>query len=94
MAEQLNLSAPIVPPAITNYRVMVLELNWKAAYIGIGLEGPNGEPFRHSYTGATATTLMTALNKANLTSNSLHRCVIQRLIDDGVIAGTISGSPD
>lgn len=94
MAEQLNLTTPIVPPTITNYRVVLLELNWKAAFIGIGLEGPNGEPLRHSYTGATATNFMIALNKANLSTTSLQKRILTQLLADGVLVGSVSGTPD
>jgi hypothetical protein len=37
---------------------------------------------------------MAALNKADLSSNSLQKRVLQKLIDDGVIPGTVSGAPD
>lgn len=92
MAEILTITSP--PPQQTTWRVNELYLNWGAQSIQIGLIGTNGEAKHHSYSEATATSLMNALNKANLTSNSLHKRVIQRLIDDGMLAGTISGSPD
>lgn len=42
-----------------------------------------------------ASSLITSLNKANLTNNSLHRRAIQLGIDDGVLpSGTIGGNPD
>lgn len=94
MAEQLNLTTPIVPPTITNYRVVLLELNWKSAFIGIGMEGPNGETFRYSYSGVTATNLMIALNKANLSTTSLQKRILNQLLADGVVVGTVSGTPD
>ena len=94
MAELLTLAVPVVPPSITTYRVVYLAFDWLNPSITIGLTGANGERFNHSYSGPTATTLMVALNKANLSTISLHRRVIERLVADGVLAGTISGSPD
>lgn len=92
--EIITLATPVTTPSITTWRVSSLLLDWDAAVIAISLRGSGGERLSHTYAGAQATSLMTALNKANLTSNSLHKRVIQRLIDDGMLAGTISGSPD
>lgn len=94
MAELVTLTAPIVPPTLTTYRVVMLAMDWDAATITIRLKGTNGETKTCGYQGATATTLMTSLNKANLTANSLQRRVLAQLITDGEIAGAISGSPD
>lgn len=94
MAEIITLSSPIVPPTLTTYRVGMLTLDWDAASITIRLQGTNGEVTTQGYSGATATTLMNQLNVANLSATSLHKRVIQRLVSDGKIAGTISGSPD
>jgi hypothetical protein len=92
MAETLTITTP--PPQQTTWRVNELHFNWSAASIQIGLIGTNGEAKHHSYSGATATTLMNTLNKADLSNNSLHKRTLNRLITDGVIAGTIAGSPD
>jgi hypothetical protein len=94
MPEQLDLTNPIAPPPITHYRVVLLELNWELPRIVIGLQGPNREESRHTYVDATALALMRALNKANLSTTSLQKRVIQQLVADGKLAGTISGSPD
>lgn len=94
MAEQLDLTAPVVPPSITNYKVRYLELNWDAATIVVGLKGTNGESFRHAYSGTTATTLMNSLNTLNMSTTSLQKRILNRLVTDGVLAGTVSGSPD
>lgn len=94
MAELITLTTPIVPPSVTTYRVTYLAFDWDNPSITIGLRGTNGERLNHSYSSSNATAMMTQLNKANLTSNSLHRRVISQLVSDGVLAGTISGSPD
>ena len=93
-AEQLDLATPVTTPDLTAWQVSRLDLDWTGARIVITLRGPNREQKRHDYSGAAATTLMTALNKANLTTNSLHKRILNRLVADGVIAGTISGVPD
>lgn len=92
--ELITLTTPVTTPSITTWRVSSLLLDWDAAVIAITLRGSGGERLSHTYTGANATAQMTALNKVNLTSNSLHKRIIQRLIDDGMLSGTISGSPD
>lgn len=94
MPEIITLTVPIVPPSVTTYRVVYLAFDWSNPSITIGLHGPNSERVNHSYSGATATTLMNQLNTANLSVTSLHRRVIQRLVSDGVLAGVISGTPD
>lgn len=87
--EQLDLTTPV-----TWYRVSRLSMDWPAQHIWIRLAGPNGEDLAHTYVGAQATALMTALNKANLSTKSLHKRIIEQLVADGVLAGTISGSPE
>lgn len=92
--EQLNLSAAETRPTNPNYKIERLTLDWPAATILIQLKGANGEAKSFTYTGAIATTFLTALNKANLTANSLHKRILDRLIADGLLAGSTAGSPD
>ena len=94
MAEQLDLTTPVTTPDITSWRVVYLELNWAAQSIRIGLLGTNGETSHHNYNGEVAITLMTNLNKANLSTKSLQRRILERLIIDGHLEGSISGTPD
>jgi len=97
--------AEVVPEVTTDtYRLIGLVLDWERAFIGIRLRGENGEIKSFTYGGdapgvtpedkSTALALMVALNKANLTIKSLHRRVLERLIADGKLSGSISGSPD
>ena len=92
--EQLNLTTPITTPNLTNYRVQRLDLDWGNAVIHIDVVSNTEKHFGHEYRGAIATTLMRALNTANLTAESLHRRVLKRLISDGVLPGAVSGTPD
>ena len=90
--EILTITSP--PPQQTTWRVNEVYFNWDAQSIQIGLKGTNGEAKHHTYSGATAASLMVSLNKANLSTTSLHKRIINQLVSDGVIAGTVSGSPD
>lgn len=94
--ESLTLATPEVIPQITNgsYRVGRIDLDWDQATITIVLVGANGERRSFDYTGATATTLMVGLNKANLSIQSLQARVLARLVADGKLAGVVSGTPD
>lgn len=77
------------------YQVQELVLNWAAASIRIMVRDPLGNLLRFGYDGTQATNMMTVLNKADLTSNSLHKRVLNQLVSDGKLpAGTVTGSPD
>jgi hypothetical protein len=90
MAETVTLTTPA-----TNYSVVSLALFWEAAHIHVVIRSQNPSSLiDHHIFGAEATTLMIALNKADLSSNSLQRRILNKMIADGVIQGTISGTPD
>lgn len=91
--EQIDLTTPITPPATTNYRVVRLFLDWPNGLINIDLVDENGKIAPFQYTGAEATSLMLFLNTANLSIKSLHRRVLEKLVADGKLDGTISGTP-
>lgn len=91
--EIVTLAAPLNPSV--QFRVVHLDLNWKAAYIVIELEDESGKLHHFSYSNSEALSLMTTLNKANLSTKSLHRRIIEKLQADGkLVNGTITGSPD
>lgn len=96
--EQIDLTTPIAYPApvstVTAWKVDQLFLHWTNPRIRIGLLGPAGERLEVNYFGPTATTLMTTLNKANLSTKSLHKRILEYLVTDGKIAGTITGAVD
>lgn len=94
MAENITLATPVARPSITSYRVTDLYLSFGGQKIVITLTNDVGETLRHSVVGSTAVDLMKALNKANLSTKSLQRRVLELLIADGVIEGTISGTVD
>ena len=98
MAEQLDLTIPITTPTLTFWRVEEIRLRRASvalpASVFVLLRGTSGEVLTHLYEGVVAAQLIQLLNTANLTTQSLERRVLARLIADGVLAGTISGSPD
>jgi hypothetical protein len=94
MPEKLALTMPEVPPTIVDWQVQRLDLDWAASRIEIALLGTNGESRAFAYTGTPARTLMVVLNKANLTTNSLHRRILTQLVTDGLLAGIVTGLPD
>jgi hypothetical protein len=104
MAETLSLSSPEVIPAITTsvYKVIEIGLRWEAQMITIALRGEHGEyksfiyggPLQNDADRTKATNLMIALNKANLSTVSLQHRVLNQLIADGLISGTVTGTPD
>lgn len=92
MAEVLTLTAPI---SLTTYKVRRLMMDWTDARIEIVVLASNGDKLAFVYSGSQATTLMIALNKANLTTTSLQARILNQLVNDGKLtAGTITGTPD
>lgn len=88
--EQIDLTAPV-----STFRVVRLSLEWDIQKIRIVLKSAaTGDYIKFSYSGDTALTLMNQLNTMNLTTTSLHKRIINRLIADGLLAGTVSGTPD
>ena len=96
MAESWSLTVPIYPgPSISTYSIRYVHLNWEKAILEIGWKDNQGIKYEHVYKGPTATALMVALNKINLSVKSLHRRIFEQLNADGLLnAGSTSGSPD
>ena len=102
MPEDITLAAPVhVDPGVTRWRIAHLWLDWEGARIRIALRAWSGSAFAGAhqlevqYEGAVATSMMIALNKANLSTRSLHQRVLDRLLADGKIpTGTVAGTVD
>jgi len=95
MAEQINLTIPKPDiPGLSSWRIVVIVLNIQRKLIQIDLLSNSGENKTVKIGGAKATTLIKQLNKANLSTKSLHKRILERLIADGEFNGTISGTPD
>jgi hypothetical protein len=99
MPESVSLTTPFVadPRQASAFTVDALLLNWKERRIEVHLGG-NGIQKKVEYVDLPddpiATTLMVALNKMNLSTQSLHKRILLRLIADGHLSGTITGTPD
>ena len=91
--EQVDLTEIVQPPAVNNYRISRLSLDWDSACIDILLRDNVGGTVTATYSGQEATDMMLVLNTANLTTNSLHKRTLNKLIADGKLLGTISGTP-
>ncbi len=95
--EQLDLSAPLVVPDVTSWKVDEVHMWRTVGRLLVVFVGPDGEVKVCQDSGASATTTMNALNKANLTTNSLQKRAItwaQGLTPACLGAGAVSGSPD
>jgi hypothetical protein len=94
MGEQLDLATPVTKPAITNYRVSYMNLDLDNARIVVFLTANNGDTIQKTYDATTTPSgavLLHNLNTGNFSVNSLMKAVYNRLIADGVLAGTVSG---
>lgn len=95
MAESITLATPeVVSRTTTDYRIGRMTFDPDAQLILILFRGTNGEQREWRVEGATAMTRMRALMKADLSTKSLPRRIMEAAIADGVFAGTISGAPD
>jgi hypothetical protein len=104
VAELFALTTAEVKPAITtaNYQIILLTLNWEQSLIVIHLRGENGELKEFRYGGPTGTDadrtkargLIVALNKANLSTTSLQKRILNQLVTDGLLSGTVTGTPE
>lgn len=92
--EDLTLTTLEVKPDISSYRVSQLNLDWDAPQITIVLLASSGERRSFVYTDDAALTLMRQLNKANLSTVSLHKRILEKLVTDGLLAGLVTGAAD
>ncbi len=94
--ERVDLSAPDQATIGTlTYTIARLVLDREHGRIVIVLVGDNNEKKEIVFGDVdNARAMMRALNKADLSTKSLQRRIMERLIADGHLAGTISGTPD
>lgn len=101
--EQLELTDPVEKAkTIANFRVVNLDLDYETisfaggepGVISIDLRDNNNELFTHQYFGKEATDMMKWMNTANFSVNSMHKRILQKLSNDGVLPGTVTGAPD
>jgi len=95
MAERCDLTTrDQVQLGTAFYKLAVLNLDREAKRVKVVLVGENGLRKSFSYEGATAETLIIALSKTDLSAKSLPRRILERLIADGLLVGSISGMSD
>lgn len=94
--EQIDLLAPDQVQAGTlTYSIAQIVLDQEHGRIVIRLVGGDGERKEVVFGDAdNARSMLRALNKVNLSTKSLHRRIMEKLLADGHLAGTISGVPD
>ena len=94
--EDLTLTSPIVRSATARWRVEVLLLDRSAPRVSVTfMEPTTGERQICVVEGAGATTLISNLNTANLTANSLQKRALSWAQGTGCLAaGSIAGTPD
>lgn len=77
-------------PGTATYEVAGIEIAYgENPYIGIRLIGENGEIRAFNYTGPEAVVLLDALEDSNAPIKNLRKLVLQRLVADGQLAGTV-----
>lgn len=106
MAEELILTDPVVvPEKVTNkYRVVAFTMDLESqvpaptgnvvGFVAISLKDNNGLGLFHRYEGDPAVTMIKQLNTANLSTKSMHKRILEKLSNDGIIPGTVTGVPD
>lgn len=77
------------PERIIRYKLDQLILRWSDSIIIIGLLANTGQYKNIKYDGSKAKVLLDALNTANLSTKSLHKRILEYIISDGIIKGTI-----
>lgn len=103
--EELVLTTPEVKPeeVKNKYKVTILTMNWESTpvptetvpgQVFIQLKDNLGGYFSYSYYGQQAQDYIKFINTANFTTKSLHKRILERLSTDGVLPGTVTGTPD
>ena len=95
--ETTTLTTPVAKPSQTTCRVDRITLDLTQKSIGVQILGNNDEAISKVYDATTTPTgasLLSALNTANLTTNSFIKRVLTRLATDGICVGTVSGAPE
>ncbi len=94
--ERIDLTVPDQAQAGTmTYSFARLTLDWEHGRVVVVLVGANGERKEVVFGDADgARALMRSFNKADFSSKSLHRRLMEKLIAEGHLVGAIAGAPD
>ena len=92
--EQLDLTTPTAGPSIVSYKVLRITFGTSPPIIDWTVADNTGASYSGTYSGEQAATMLSALNTANLTTNSLQKRILTQLQADGSLpSGSISGTP-
>ena len=102
--EVVTLSAPVIAtatstvmrPARVEFNVLLGTVQITAYPWVAGAFVTTGPPLNVTYNGSTNPTgaaLIVSLNKANLSTTSLEKRILNQLIASGFLAGSVSGTP-
>jgi hypothetical protein len=103
MAEELVLTDPIVVPAETTERYRIRTILMDAGYantngtmglVGLTLQDNLDKTFYYQYTGSKAMDFIKFVNTGNFSSTSLQKRIMTKLSDEGILPGTVVGTPD
>ena len=103
MSEVLTLTTPQTYPSLTDYRVVHFQGNTEIPYIKITVVANTGEHRTfllvpgEQFTLTEINSALSFINQgkfATLQGKSLQRWLLEQLIAKGLLAGTVSGSPD
>ena len=72
----------------------MFHFDWEKETLKVGFRGDNGEYMSIGFEGPGTKGFMISLNKTNNAVKSLHRRVMEKVVTDGKLIGTISGTPD
>ena len=89
MAEKLTLTTPVV-----DHEIIGLQMSWTLQQVVIVWKNSLGHAHSLLIQGPPAVTMMRQINKADFTTKSLQRQLMEKLVTDGVLVGTISGTPE
>lgn len=91
--ERVDLTTPIVRTATTcTIDYALLSVRSSTVVVGLVCGTEDKTKTYDATTTPTGLSLLTALNKANLTTRSLVQRLYDRLILDGVLVGTVAGT--
>ena len=106
MPEQISLAVPVITSKTrTTWGLSSLAIDRDRGLVSIYLKSDDGNTLLANYPTPgilgpggslqpSGAQLLQTLNTANLTSNSLVKRVLSRLITDGYIVGIVTGTPD
>jgi hypothetical protein len=106
--EELQLTDPVVVPATTTnkYHVISFTMDMEAqtvpgtgtgtepGLVMVNLRDNNNMRTSYRYTGKQATDMIKFLNTANCSTKSMHKRILEQLSKDGLLTGTVVGTPD